>query len=123
MTSEYELSLPPKTLENTDPRTRAVLEKAKAQTGFIPNMYGGMANSPGMLETYLDGIARFRKESGFSRAEQEAIRIFYCDGHRSFSKPTEAHDPIGTVRRIRRCRIISPRSSLRHPCCLYSGRR
>jgi uncharacterized peroxidase-related enzyme len=73
MTSEYRLNLPPKTLENADPKAKAVLEKAKAQTGFIPNMYAFMANSPGLLETYLDGYARFRSASKLSPAEQEVV--------------------------------------------------
>jgi uncharacterized peroxidase-related enzyme len=73
MTAEYKLALPIKTLDNADPKARTVLEKAKAQVGFIPNMYAGMANSPGLLETYLDGYARFRAESGLSPAEQEVV--------------------------------------------------
>ena len=32
-----------------------------------------MVNSPGLLETYLDGYARFRKDSGFTPAEQEVV--------------------------------------------------
>lgn len=73
MTAEYELPLAPKTLENADPAAKAVLQKAKAQVGFIPNMYAGMAHSPGLLETYLDGYARFRQGSGFTPAEQEVV--------------------------------------------------
>lgn len=73
MLSEYQLKLPEVTLENADHRGRAVLEKAKAQVGFIPNMYSRMVNSPGLLETYLDGYTAFRQESGFSPAEQELI--------------------------------------------------
>jgi len=73
MTAQYKLTLPAKTLENADPKAKAVLEKAKAQVGFIPNMYAGMANSPGLLETYLDGYQRFRKGSGFTPAEQEVV--------------------------------------------------
>lgn len=73
MTAEYKLTLPPKTLETADPKARAVLEKAKAQVGFIPNMYALMVNSPGLLETYLNGYAHFRNESGLTPAEQEVI--------------------------------------------------
>jgi uncharacterized peroxidase-related enzyme len=73
MLSEYQLTLPGLGLENADGRAKAVLEKAKAQVGFVPNMYAGMANSPGLLETYLDGYSAFRKESGFTPAEQELI--------------------------------------------------
>jgi len=114
MTSEYELSLPPKTLENADPRAKAVLEKAKAQTGFIPNMYGGMANSPGMLETYLDGIARFRKESGFSRAEQEVVLLSvsrfngcdYCMAAHTFIADQMSRVPPPVTEAIRKGRVI-----------------
>lgn len=73
MNDAAKLTLPPKTLETKDPRAKAVLETAKAQVGFIPNMYAGMANSPGLLQTYLDGYASFRKYSGFTSAEQEIV--------------------------------------------------
>lgn len=73
MNAEYRIGLPSLGLEDTDEKARTVLEKAQAQVGFIPNMYRGMANSAGLLETYLDGYARFRAASGFSAAEQEVI--------------------------------------------------
>ena len=73
MTHEAKLTLPPQSLETATPRAKAVLEKAKAQVGFIPNMYAGMANSPGLLQTYLDGYAAFRSHSGFTSAEQEVV--------------------------------------------------
>ncbi|MFQ5467989.1 MAG: carboxymuconolactone decarboxylase family protein, partial [Kiloniellaceae bacterium] len=73
MDSEYKLTLAPRTLDDADPEARGVLEKAKAQVGFIPNMYAGMANSPGLLETYLDGYGRFRNNSGFTPVEQEVV--------------------------------------------------
>jgi uncharacterized peroxidase-related enzyme len=81
MTAEYRLNLPTKTLDNADPTAKAVLQKAKAQVGFIPNMYGGMANSPGLLETYLDGYERFRKGSGFTSAEQEVVFLTISRGN------------------------------------------
>ena len=73
MTDNAKLSLSLVTLENADPRAKAVLEKEKASVGFIPNMYAGMANSPGLLQTYLDGYAAFRAHSGFTPAEQEVV--------------------------------------------------
>ncbi|MFZ3186169.1 MAG: carboxymuconolactone decarboxylase family protein [Pseudomonas sp.] len=73
MLSEYQLTLPALDLKTAAPRGQAVLEKAKAQVGFIPNMYANMVNSPGLLETYLDGYAAFRAESGFTPAEQEVV--------------------------------------------------
>lgn len=73
MSAEYKLNLAPKTLENADPRQRELLEQARAQVGFIPNMYAGMVNSPDLLETYLDGYQRFRENSGFTPIEQEVV--------------------------------------------------
>src|SRR5918994_1579413 len=73
MTAEYRLSLPLQTPDTASDEARAVLEKAVAQVGFLPNMYAGMVNSPGLLETYLDGYAAFRKRSVFSPVEQEVV--------------------------------------------------
>lgn len=73
MTDNARLSLLPVTLETAAPRAKAVLEKAKASIGFIPNMYAGMANSPGLLQTYLDGYTAFRADPGFTPAEQEVV--------------------------------------------------
>ncbi|OYV33237.1 MAG: alkylhydroperoxidase [Rhodospirillales bacterium 20-64-7] len=73
MPAEGRVSLPPVSLETADPQARAVLETAKAQVGFIPNMYANMVNSPGLLETYLDGYTRFRSGSGFTPVEQEVV--------------------------------------------------
>lgn len=71
--SEYQLSLPARTETDDDPAVAALLGKAKAGIGMIPNMYANMANAPGLLETYLSGYAAFRSESGLSAAEQETV--------------------------------------------------
>ncbi len=73
MSTKFRMSLPPHTLGCESPRIRGVLEQAQKQVGFIPNMYARMVNSPGLLETYLAGYDRFRKESGFTPAEQEVV--------------------------------------------------
>jgi uncharacterized peroxidase-related enzyme len=73
VTTEAKLDLPAQTLEGSDTAVHAVLEKAKAQVGFIPNMYANMVNSPGVLETYLDGYARFRSDSTLTPVEQEVV--------------------------------------------------
>lgn len=52
---------------------KQVLDKAKAQVGFIPNMYANMANAPAALDTYLHGYGLFRSESGFTPPEQEVV--------------------------------------------------
>jgi len=73
MLAEYQITLPPLTMDTAEPKARAVLDKALTQVGFIPNMYARMAHSPGLLETYLGGYAAFRNDSGFTPAEQELI--------------------------------------------------
>lgn len=73
MTAEYRLTLPFQTLDTADAQAKPVLDKALEQVGFIPNMYKGMVNSPGLLDTYLHGYAAFRQHSGFTPAEQEVV--------------------------------------------------
>jgi uncharacterized peroxidase-related enzyme len=73
MNAEYKMTSAPITQETADGRAAEVLDKAKKQVGFIPNMYTGMVHSPGLLETYLDGYTLFREESGFSSQEQEVV--------------------------------------------------
>ncbi len=114
MPSEYKLTLSPKTLQNADPKIRAVLQKAKAQAGFIPNMYAGMANSPGLLETYIDGYDRFRKDSGFTPAEQEVVFLTvsrgngcdYCMAAHSMIADQMSKVPPAVTDAIRRGRAI-----------------
>lgn len=60
-------------LDAADAAQKPVLETALKQVGFIPNMYANMVNAPGVLTTYLHGYAAFRKESGFTPAEQEVV--------------------------------------------------
>ncbi len=108
MLAEHKMNLSPISLESADGEAKEVLEKAKAQVGFVPNMYEGMVNSPGLLNTYLDGYTAFRQNSGFSSIEQEVIFLTiskvngcsYCMAAHSFiadmkSKvPTEITDAI-----------------------------
>ncbi|MGE0446553.1 MAG: carboxymuconolactone decarboxylase family protein [Vicinamibacterales bacterium] len=75
MASEYRLTLAPQTLDTPDVAARGLLERAKAQLGFVPNMYATMANSPGLLEAYMLGYERFRSHSGFTPAEQEVVLL------------------------------------------------
>lgn len=73
--AEYRLNLPARTEADADPAIAAVLVKARARSGMIPNMYANMANLPGLLETYMTGYAAFRRDSDFSAAEQETILL------------------------------------------------
>lgn len=102
------LTLPLVTAETGSHSAKEVLDKALKQVGFIPNMYGYMANSPALLETYLFGYNQFRNESGFTPVEQEVVFLtisrenncHYCVSAHSliadaFSKvPVEVTDAI-----------------------------
>lgn len=109
MSSEYQLTLNPRTIENAEPRVGAALEKARNQMGFVPNMYATMANSPGLFQTYLQGYALFRQESGFSPAEQEVVFLTisrengcqYCMAAHSFLADTMSKVPIPVTDAIR----------------------
>lgn len=98
MTTHATADLPVLTLENAPPEARVVLERAKQQVGMVPNMYGCMAHIPGLLETYLFGYDRFRREAGFTKQEQEVIflavslenRCRYCVAAHSYLADTQS---------------------------------
>ena len=50
-----------------------LMERAKKWLGFVPNMYGAMANEPALYQAYTTGYAAFRSECGFTSIEQEVI--------------------------------------------------
>ncbi|MGE3512910.1 MAG: carboxymuconolactone decarboxylase family protein [Vicinamibacterales bacterium] len=73
MGETYTMTLRPRTVGDAGATAAPILEEARNQLGFVPNMYAVMANSPGALRTYLDGYNRFRKDSGFGAVEQEVV--------------------------------------------------
>jgi len=73
MSADYQMQLPPQTLDTADAQAKPLLEQANAKLGFVPNMYAGMAKAPGVLSTYLHGYELFRQDSGFAPPEQEVI--------------------------------------------------
>jgi uncharacterized peroxidase-related enzyme len=75
MSTTARLDLPAQTIDGSEGTAKELLLKAKAQVGFVPNMYAKMANAPGVLETYLFGYQRFREASGFTPVEQEVILL------------------------------------------------
>ena len=71
--SAASLTLAPLTTDTADPAAVPALENAAKRLGFVPNMYGYMAYAPDLLNTYLAGYEGFRRNSGFSPAEQETV--------------------------------------------------
>lgn len=109
MSDTAKLALPSQTIETSQGSGKAMLEAAKAQMGFIPNMYANMVNSPGLLETYLLGYKRFRAESGFSPVEQEVVLLTisrfnactYCMAAHSMIADMMSKVPADVLERLR----------------------
>lgn len=109
MSAGFKTTLPLRTIEDAEPKARALLEGAKAQMGLIPNMYAAMANEPGVLVTYLSGYAAFREGAGFTPAEQEVVfltisrenRCIYCVAAHSMVADTMSKVAIDVTNAIR----------------------
>lgn len=108
MSEDYASPLPFLTAEQAPARSQPLMAATEKALGFVPNMHRAMANSPGLLATYLDGYRRFHKGSGLSPAEQEVVFLTisrfngcdYCMAAHSFMGdvmsfvPTEAIDAL-----------------------------
>lgn len=73
MNTKEKLALMPRTNEDADPISRAILENTQKGMGMIPNMYATMANNPALLESYTSAYSSFRTNSGFTPQEQEVV--------------------------------------------------
>ena len=109
MRGNYRMTLPQITAERAEPKARELLEGAKKQLKMVPNMYGLMANAPEVLESYLYGYERFRKDSGFTPAEQEVVLLTisyengcdYCMAAHSVIADTRSRVPTPVTDAIR----------------------
>ena len=115
MNSTYKVSLPPINFENSNERQKALLEKTKKTYRFLPNMQSKMGNYPPLLESYLDGVASFRKESGFTLIEQEVIFLVisfenncdYCVASHSLIADLKAKMPRNIIEELREDKVLS----------------
>ncbi len=71
----YQMKLGAHSLDSAPEEAKPLLQAAQKQYGMIPNMYARMANLPGVLSTYLHGYEAYRKQSGFTPAEQEVVLL------------------------------------------------
>lgn len=53
--------------------SQSLLDNARNNLGFVPNMYVKMAGNTSTLDSYIHGYDSFRKNSGFTPVEQEVI--------------------------------------------------
>ena len=109
MQSEYKLSLPTLSPDQAEPLARDRLQEVQKKLGFLPNMHTVMANSPGLLDTYIYGYDRFRESSGFTPAEQEVVLLAisrengctYCVAAHSFLADKMSGVPVKVTDAIR----------------------
>jgi uncharacterized peroxidase-related enzyme len=109
MLSEYKINLSLRTTSNAEPEAKAILEDTQKKLGFVPNMYYAMANSPGLLNTYMQGYSAFRENSGFSSIEQEVVFLAisqangceYCMAAHSFLAEAASGVPSDVTAAIR----------------------
>lgn len=109
MQAEYKLTLPAVNPDQAEPLAMVRMKEAMNKLGFVPNMYGVMANSPGLLDTYIYGYNRFRELSGFTPAEQEVVLLAisrengctYCVAAHSFLADKMSGVPVAVTDAIR----------------------
>jgi uncharacterized peroxidase-related enzyme len=109
MMTDYRSPLPYLTADSAEGDAAARLAATRQAMGTVPNMYGAMANSPGLLATYLDGYQRFRTGSGLTPAEQEAVFLTisrfnecdYCMAAHSFIADKMSKTPVEVTDAIR----------------------
>lgn len=109
MQAEHQLSLTALSPIEAEPLALDRLEEALDKLGFIPNMYSVMANSPGLLDTYIHGYNHFRASSGFTPAEQEVVLLAisrengctYCVAAHSFIADKMSGVPAAVTNAIR----------------------
>lgn len=105
----YEIGLKPVEMENADPTQQEILQRAKKANGMIPNMYRNMVNLPGLQDTYDTGYHHFRKDSGFTPAEQEVVFLTlsinnscgYCTAAHSYLADNVSKTPKDVTEAIR----------------------
>lgn len=62
------------TIESAPEASRPILEKARKTLGFVPNLYGVMAESPAMLEAYAT-VGGIFDRSTFNATERQVVLL------------------------------------------------
>lgn len=86
-------------IESAPEDAKPLLEASQKKLGFVPNMYGNMANVPSLLDTYLHGYQLFRSKGSFNATEQEIIFITISYIHECHYC-VAAHSTIGDMTKV-----------------------
>ncbi len=62
------------TIESAPEASKPLLEGAQKQLGFIPNLFGALAEAPAALETYL-ALSGLVEKTSFSGTETEVVNL------------------------------------------------
>ncbi|MTI31714.1 carboxymuconolactone decarboxylase family protein [Cytophagales bacterium RKSG123] len=103
------MTLIAQTVESAPKVASEVLAETQKGLGFIPNMYGLMANNPALLDAYTKSYKTFRENSGFTPQEQEIIFLSvayenectYCVAAHSFIADKMSKVPVEITDAIR----------------------
>lgn len=60
---------------NAPEDSKPLLTEGSKKFGFVPKMWGVMAESPALLKTYIEGYDNFISDSDFTAAEQQLIAL------------------------------------------------
>lgn len=111
----YQMTLAAQTIASAPDGAKQILEGAKARMGMVPNMYGRMANLPGLLTTYAHGGEAFRTRGGFTPPEQEVVLLVisrengceYCVGAHSMIADKMSKVPPQALEAVRTGKAIA----------------
>lgn len=114
MSTSQTISLEPATLESAPDNSKEILNEAKGNLGFIPNMYKYMAQNPSLLDSYYHAYNSFREQAGFSPQEQEVILLsisyengcHYCMAAHSFLADNASNVPEDVTGAIRNGELV-----------------
>lgn len=73
-------TIPLHTVESAPAAARPMLEQAQQQLGFVPNLYGHLAEAPAALGAYFDLSARF-EQTAFDPVERQVVLLAVSAEH------------------------------------------
>ena len=86
------------TIESAPEASKPLLERAQKQLGFIPNLFGALAEAPVALETYF-ALTGLVEKTSFSAAETEVINLS-VSATNSCKYCLAAHSTISTMKKV-----------------------
>lgn len=86
------------TLQSAPEGARAALEQSQKALGFVPHLYGVLAENPVVLEAY-QAMAGYFTKAGFSRTEQELIPLIVAVENRC-TFCVAAHSALASMQQV-----------------------